>query len=127
MDPKDPTPVAPTISAATEATEDYYDPNKVSNKKPTNQFNYSDRASQTNNNPLRDRTTMTEPPPRVNFSANANQWEIFDAYQEDFEENVGFYFTLNIIHSIINFIYFLIFTAKEARKSKTIKDKKTCR
>jgi len=87
MDPKDPTPVAPTISAATEATEDYYDPNKVSNKKPTNQFNYSDRASQTNNNPLRDRTTMTEPPPRVNFSANANQWEIFDAYQEDFEEN----------------------------------------
>jgi len=30
---------------------------------------------------------MTEPPPRVNFSANANQWEIFDAYQEDFEQN----------------------------------------
>ena len=31
---------------------------------------------------------MTEPPPRVNFSANANQWEIFDAYAEDFEQNV---------------------------------------
>lgn len=69
-------------------TDEYYDVGTVSNKKPTNQFNYSDRASQTNNNPLRDRTTMTEPPPRVNFSANANQWEIFDAYQQDFEENV---------------------------------------
>ena len=33
---------------------------------------------------------MTEPPPRVNFSANANQWEIFDAYAEDFEQNVFF-------------------------------------
>ena len=68
-------------------TDEYYDVGTVSNKKPTNQFNFSDRASQTNNNPLRDRTTMTEPPPRVNFSANANQWEIFDAYQEDFEQN----------------------------------------
>jgi dynein intermediate chain 1, axonemal len=60
------------------------------NKKLTNQFNFSDRASQTNNNPLRDRFTMTEPPPRVNFSANANQWEIYDAYAEDFEQNVIF-------------------------------------
>jgi dynein intermediate chain 1 len=34
---------------------------------------------------MRDRTTMTEPPPRVNFKSNATQWEIYDAYQEDFE------------------------------------------
>ena len=74
--------------AKKDESEDYYDVNKGKNKKPTNQFNFSERASQTNNNPLRDRTTMTEPPPRVNFSANANQWEIFDAYQEDFEQNV---------------------------------------
>jgi len=73
--------------AKKDESEDYYDVNKGKNKKPTNQFNFSERASQTNNNPLRDRTTMTEPPPRVNFSANANQWEIFDAYQEDFEQN----------------------------------------
>jgi len=85
VDIRDPTPVA--VNKGTGDGEDYYDVGKVSNKKPTNQFNYSERASQTNNNPLRDRTTMTEPPPRVNFSANANQWEIFDAYQEDFEEN----------------------------------------
>lgn len=80
------TPVSETKNAG-DQTDEYYDVGAVSNKKPTNQFNYSDRASQTNNNPLRDRTTMTEPPPRVNFSANANQWEIFDAYQQDFEEN----------------------------------------
>lgn len=87
---------APDDAAKPEATEskgtggdgdEYYDAGAVANKKPTNQFNFSDRASQTNNNPLRDRTTMTEPPPRMNFSANANQWEIFDAYQEDFEQN----------------------------------------
>lgn len=54
-------------------------------KKASNQFNFSERASQTYNNPYRERTTMTEPPPRLNFSSNVSQWEIFDAYQEDFE------------------------------------------
>ncbi|XP_052279386.1 dynein intermediate chain 2, ciliary-like isoform X1 [Dreissena polymorpha] len=56
------------------------------NKKLTNQFNYSERASQTYNNPYRERGTATEPPPRAVFSGNVTQWEIFDAYQEDFEK-----------------------------------------
>lgn len=55
-------------------------------KKLTNQFNFSERASQTYNNPYRERGTATEPPPRATFSANCTQWEIFDAYQEDFEK-----------------------------------------
>ena len=55
-------------------------------KKLTNQFNFSERASQTYNNPARERATMTEPPPRANFSSNATQWEIYDAYLEDVEE-----------------------------------------
>ncbi|XP_063727377.1 dynein intermediate chain 2, ciliary-like isoform X2 [Symsagittifera roscoffensis] len=55
--------------------------------KPANQFNYSERASQTYNNPLRERYVQTEPPPRHNFSANANQWEIYDAYMEDLAKN----------------------------------------
>ncbi|CAF0743555.1 unnamed protein product [Brachionus calyciflorus] len=55
-------------------------------KKLTNQFNFSERASQTYNNPARDRFTMTEPPPRSNFSSNATQWEIYDAYLEDYEQ-----------------------------------------
>ncbi|EDV26891.1 uncharacterized protein TRIADDRAFT_22484, partial [Trichoplax adhaerens] len=54
-------------------------------KKLTNQFNFSERASQTFNNPSRERGTVTEPPPRANFSASANQWEIYDAYAEDLE------------------------------------------
>ena len=54
-------------------------PANKSGKKLTNQFNYSERASQTYNNPYRERGTITEPPPRVNFSANATQWEIYDA------------------------------------------------
>ncbi|KAL5004410.1 hypothetical protein ScPMuIL_017866 [Solemya velum] len=58
---------------------------KGGDRKLTNQFNYSERASQTYNNPYRERGTATEPPPRATFSANVNQWEIFDAYQEDFE------------------------------------------
>merc|ERR1719495_192823 len=59
---------------------------KGKEKKLTNQFNYSDRASQTYNNPFRDRGTVTEPPPRASFSSNVTQWEIYDAYQEDFEK-----------------------------------------
>ncbi|XP_060598579.1 dynein intermediate chain 2, ciliary-like isoform X1 [Ruditapes philippinarum] len=55
-------------------------------KKLTNQFNFSERASQTYNNPYRERGTATEPPPRAVFAANVTQWEIFDAYQEDFEK-----------------------------------------
>jgi hypothetical protein len=37
---------------------------------------------------MRNRETITEPPPRVNFSSNVSQWEIFDAYVEDFEQQV---------------------------------------
>ncbi|CAJ1051534.1 dynein%2C axonemal, intermediate chain 1, paralog 2 [Xyrichtys novacula] len=54
--------------------------------KVTNQFNFSERASQTLNNPLRQRSCQTEPPPRNNFSATANQWEIYDAYMEELQK-----------------------------------------
>ncbi|XP_030623882.1 dynein, axonemal, intermediate chain 1, paralog 2 [Chanos chanos] len=54
-------------------------------QKLTNQFNFSERASQTLNNPLRERECQTEPPPRANFSATANQWEIYDAYVEELQ------------------------------------------
>ncbi|KAL8606925.1 hypothetical protein ACOMHN_048721 [Nucella lapillus] len=55
-------------------------------KKLTNQFNFSERASQTYNNPSREQGNATEPPPRATFSANATQWEIYDAYVEDFDK-----------------------------------------
>lgn len=50
-----------------------------------NQFNFSERASQTLNNALRERGTMTEPPPSVEYTGQCTQWEIFDAYMEDQE------------------------------------------
>ena len=38
---------------------------------------------------------MTEPPPRANFSATATQWQIYDAYMEDYEKNVKILFSLS--------------------------------
>ncbi|RXN26935.1 dynein intermediate chain axonemal [Labeo rohita] len=54
-------------------------------QKLTNQFNFNERASQTLNNPPRDISCQTEPPPRANFSATANQWEIYDFYTEELQ------------------------------------------
>lgn len=54
-----------------------------------NQFNYSDRASQTFNNPKRDREVATEPPPCQDFHGNVTQWEIFDAYLADFAQTLA--------------------------------------
>ncbi|KAM7092878.1 dynein axonemal intermediate chain 1 isoform 2-T2 [Molossus nigricans] len=76
---------------ATEVAEKVTEEELMTPKPPkermlTNQFNFSERASQTFNNPLRDRECQMEPPPRTNFSATANQWEIYDAYIEELEK-----------------------------------------
>ncbi|XP_037304236.1 dynein, axonemal, intermediate chain 1, paralog 2 [Pungitius pungitius] len=49
-------------------------------QKAINQFNFSERASQTLNNPPREMSCQTEPPPRSIFGATVSQWEIYDAY-----------------------------------------------
>lgn len=36
-----------------------------------------------------ERGTVTEPPPRASFASNVTQWEIYDAYTEDFEKQVS--------------------------------------
>ncbi|XP_030586065.1 dynein, axonemal, intermediate chain 1, paralog 2 isoform X2 [Archocentrus centrarchus] len=61
---------------------------RINKKEPkvTNQFNFSDRASQTLNNPMRERISQTEPPPQSTFSASANQWEIYDAYLQELQK-----------------------------------------
>lgn len=49
-----------------------------------NQFNYSERATQTFfNNPLRSRGVHTTPPPITQFSEQANQWIIYDSYKSE--------------------------------------------
>mgnify|MGYP004394586713 CR=1 FL=1 len=45
-----------------------------------NQFNFSERASQTLNFGSRSIATITEPPASVEYAATANEWSIFDAY-----------------------------------------------
>ncbi|XP_070599753.1 dynein axonemal intermediate chain 1 [Erythrolamprus reginae] len=58
----------------------------VGERKLTNQFNFSERASQTYNNPVRDRACQMEPPPRATFSDTANQWTIYDVYVEELQK-----------------------------------------
>jgi len=48
-----------------------------------NQFNYSERASQTFQQTIKERSAQTEAPPRGNFGATATQWAIYDAYVAD--------------------------------------------
>ncbi|KAM6470912.1 dynein axonemal intermediate chain 1 isoform 2-T2 [Liasis olivaceus] len=71
---------------AREEKEEEVHPRPVQERKLTNQFNFSERASQTYNNPVRDRACQMEPPPRATFSDTANQWKIYDAYVEELEK-----------------------------------------
>lgn len=54
-----------------------------------NQFNLSERATQTFNNPMRDRKVVTEPPPTQSFSANVTKWDMFDTYLDDVERSLA--------------------------------------
>ena len=45
-----------------------------------NQFNFSDRGTQTMNNKLRNRFVCTEPPPVAQYNENVSQWQIYDSY-----------------------------------------------
>ncbi|KAK2585476.1 hypothetical protein KPH14_010133 [Odynerus spinipes] len=53
-------------------------------KKIPNQFNFCERAALTYDNPMRDMSTQTIPPPTATFNTHVFQWTIFDEYQEDF-------------------------------------------
>ncbi len=67
------------------AGEDADVPTGDDSKQLRNQFNFADRASQTVNNPMRDRESETEPPATSAFSESATRWAIYDAYMEDQE------------------------------------------
>ncbi|XP_063082349.1 dynein axonemal intermediate chain 1 isoform X4 [Cavia porcellus] len=67
------TELPPAEVAETVIEEELMTPKQPKERKLTNQFNFSDRASQTLNHPVRDRECQMEPPPRTNFSATANQ------------------------------------------------------
>ncbi len=50
-----------------------------------NQFNFSERASQTYNEVQRYRVIATQPPRCNNFSEEVTQWFIYDAYMAEIE------------------------------------------
>lgn len=52
-----------------------------------NQFNYSDRGSQTMNQSLKEHVVLTDPPPAASFGAMASAWAIYDAYEEERLQN----------------------------------------
>uniref|UniRef100_A0A8D8ZV91 peptidylprolyl isomerase n=1 Tax=Cacopsylla melanoneura TaxID=428564 RepID=A0A8D8ZV91_9HEMI len=58
---------------------------KGKTKKLMNQFNFCERGSLTYNNPYREVTTQTIPPPRDTYNDYVTQWIIYDAYCIDYE------------------------------------------
>eukprot|EP00620_Florenciella_sp_RCC1587_P016723 CAMPEP_0182556028 /NCGR_PEP_ID=MMETSP1324-20130603/429_1 /TAXON_ID=236786 /ORGANISM="Florenciella sp., Strain RCC1587" /LENGTH=686 /DNA_ID=CAMNT_0024767851 /DNA_START=37 /DNA_END=2097 /DNA_ORIENTATION=+ len=72
---------------AAEAGED--DMEAETQESGKNQFNYSERAAQTFNNPLRERGVATKPPPVVGFSATVSQWDIYDSYMNDYSNQMA--------------------------------------
>ncbi len=48
--------------------------------KSKNQFNFSDRGTQTLNNKTQNSFVCTEPPPVAQYSENVSQWQIYDSY-----------------------------------------------
>ncbi|NWV21018.1 DNAI1 protein, partial [Origma solitaria] len=74
-----------TGEAAEIAEEEEPLPQKETEKKIANQFNFIERATATYINPPREKGCQTDPAPFVTFSANVNQWDIYDAYVEELE------------------------------------------
>jgi len=72
-----------TKKKAKDADDDDEGAGATQGKSLRNQFNFSERASQTFNQTLKERASQTEPPPRSTFGATATQWAIYDAYVAD--------------------------------------------
>ncbi|XP_014615362.1 PREDICTED: dynein intermediate chain 2, ciliary isoform X2 [Polistes canadensis] len=67
-----------------EAEVDENEYQREKHKKIPNQFNFCERAALTYENPMRDMSTQTLPPPTALFNTHVFQWTIFDEYQEDY-------------------------------------------
>merc|ERR1712228_978952 len=73
-----------------EAVDEDFDPPEDEKEMPVknplrNQFNFSERAAQTKNPILRERSWSTAPPPTTGFSGTVTQWDIFDQYIQEIE------------------------------------------
>jgi len=73
-----------------EAIDEDFDPPENEKEIPVknplrNQFNFSERAAQSKNAILRERSWTTEPPPTTRNYGTVTQWEIFDQYMAEIE------------------------------------------
>lgn len=71
------------VAALAELNPDMLEDGAVSTSILKNQFNYSDRGSQTMNQKLKERAVLTDPPPSTGFGGMATAWAIYDAYEEE--------------------------------------------
>jgi len=55
-------------------------------KQMRNKFNYSERQTQTINEPIKERGVSTEPPNTDSYIMDTNQAEVFDSYMIEFEK-----------------------------------------
>lgn len=53
-----------------------------------NQFNFSERATQTFNNPMRQKGISTEPPPTSEYNSEVTQWDVYDTYLGEVERRI---------------------------------------
>ncbi|XP_053911238.1 dynein axonemal intermediate chain 1 isoform X2 [Cuculus canorus] len=77
------TEVSGTAEVSEEAEKEEPSPIKPKEQKFANQFNFTERASTTQNNPMREAACQPESAPFKNFSVTVNQWNIYDAYVEE--------------------------------------------
>jgi dynein intermediate chain 1 len=75
-----PPPATTATGTATEEPDDYPAVALSGDVVLKNQFNFSERAAQTQNNPSRSKEVTTEPPPTKTYNAGVSQWDIYDTY-----------------------------------------------
>lgn len=72
--------VTPTTSSGNSTTSSG---TGIKGEHTKNQFNYSERGSQTFNNPMKSRGVHTEPPPMTQYQDDVSQSKIYDSYKSE--------------------------------------------
>lgn len=67
-------------NAEEEASDDYPEVALSGTLPLKNQFNFSERATMTINNPMRQKQVTTEPPPTSDYKSETSQWDVYDTY-----------------------------------------------
>lgn len=80
--------VKSTSGTSTENSDDYPPVALSGDVTLKNQFNFSERAAQSENNPMRVKAVCTEPPPTSDYCAAVEQFDIYDEYHKEIERKI---------------------------------------